>query len=256
MVQLLLLFIFGLAWWVLAAYIPDWNFHRRPVREMSTKKLRHVYYHWFNGYAFQDHGAMFYVQKKYMKASSEHGAAIMIVAYKRVLEIQEELLRREKPNTEKWQIDYVNRLLREIDRTKESLAFYEKIREPVPNQFPASVPAKAVTDRPASPQDLPSVQLNNEVLKSKEKKTPIKRKTTLFLESLEGYLLRDGTSPTVCAVVKQMVRKSKSIPSQPGTYKELLARKLYGYIEQASPHELDVYGEIIEKLLGYTESDT
>ena len=256
MVELFLLCLYGFVWWFFAGYIPSWNFHRRPVKEMSTKKLRDVNYHWFNGYAFQDKGEMFYIQKKYLKGARKGDNSIMIAAYKRVLEIQEELLRREQLNTEEWAIDYVNSLKREIEGTKKSLNLYRGNQTDPSRQILIPTTAKIVTNQPTSPQQrAPSIHPAHEALQTKEKKPPVKRKTTLFLESFEKYLLREGARPAICAMVKHMVKHPKNIPNQSSVRKEYLTRKLYEYMKQANQNEAEMFGELIEKLLTLAETD-
>ena len=223
---------------------------------MSEKALIKVEYSWLNGYAFQDHGEMFYVRRAFLKKGSDESK--IIIAHKRLLEIQEELLRRQKASPESWQIDYVDRLKSRILETKKLLSIYAQSGNPatvLTSQIAPLVPAQKETSELTTDQEYLgkfSVAPAKEPMKKKPRQ---KSNKTLFLESFEIYLTQVNTRPAVQTLLKDMIRHPKLISGQSQSRKEYLATKLEGYREQASQKEMIMFDDILIRLLEQTEID-
>ena len=246
---LFLVCLFWFIWWLLVGYFPNRRLFYKPVNEMSDRALEAAEREWRKGYAFQDHGAMYGVKRRYLRPGTDKSE--IIAAHKRLLAIQEELLRRQKPSSEAWQVDYVKDLERRILMTREALRIYDK-------QDISTVPELATENpvaKPISPVNTSKAgssldQLLAVSAKQTVKKKPLKKSTkTLFLESLEGYLIGTGGSDALVFAIKELIRHPKMLPDLSNSRKRNLIKKLEGYRMYASREELQLFGEILNGLL-------
>ena len=250
-----LVFIFLFVFWLMAGHFPRRPLYDKPVKEMSEHTLMTLERRWLKGQAFQDHGEMFYVKREYYKPSGDKQK--IINAYKRLLEIQEELLRRQAPGADISLIKYAEDLKYRISRTKDSIDIIDRFDRPDPPANP-NIATRSQLAKPSSPpkdaelssdkeyRTQPSTVSQKETITKKPRK---KSNKTMFLESFEAYLIAARGSEALVATLKDWIRHPKIIAGLPDSHKRYLINKLHDYKEWASQEELTMFSDILSKLL-------
>jgi hypothetical protein len=217
-------------------FVTKRDLYDRPVKEMSDGDLIQIESRWRRGQAFQDHGEIYYVRRAYFKPGGDK--AKIVFAYKRILEIQEEILRRRQPGED---VSWINR---NIHLTRELLSILDppdKVSGAVSPAFESTLAAlkKRMADAEYKPPP-----------KAKRKKST----KTLFLESFESYLLQIDSSEGVIIFLKDLIRHPKEIGALTDKRKKYLTEKIEGHKECLGQEELAMFGDIISKLLKQAET--
>lgn len=222
---------------------------------MSEETLIKVEDAWLQPYAFQGHSEMFHVKRVCAKQNGDDSK--ITAAYKRVLEIQEELLVRQKQSNESWRVNYIDRLKGRILFTRKMLGLWEK---PLPS---SSIPNKQATTpiinlNKSAKQPINFDQANQPATIEKKtivqpKDTPKKSNKSLFIESFGNYLWSVGTSPGAHSAIMRYLRHPKEISFLSEDMKQNIVGRIYKYREQASQEELEKLDGIMTKLINLFE---
>lgn len=235
-----------------------WNLYQRNIKDMSEKTLMKIEDAWLQPYAFQGHSEMFHVKRAWAKQDSDDSK--ITAAYKRVLEIQEELLVRQKHSNESWGGNYIDRLKGRILSTRQMLELCERHAKPrtspsIPNKQ-TTTPIADLNKSAKQPINFDQANQSATIYKktiTQQKPTPKKSNKSLFIESFGNYLWNVGTSPGAHSAIMRYLRHPKEISFLSEDKKQNIVGRIYKYREQASQEELEKIDGIMTKLINLLE---